>query len=157
MDNRADQWDRRKFLHGLTLAGTAGLVGLRPGLALAEPPPETTKIRLTQSPIICVAPQYLAEELLQAEGFAEVQYVKNVPGGASKALASGEADVSMAFAPPLIIHVDGGAPIVLLAGVHAGCWELFGTNDVRTIRHLKRRRIAVPELGSAHHVLDRKS
>src|SRR5437870_1043705 len=43
MSNPADQWDRRKFLHGLTLAGTAGLVGLHPGPALAEPPPETTK------------------------------------------------------------------------------------------------------------------
>ena len=142
---------RREFLKTAALAGPASVLGTHPRPVSAEPPPETTTIRLTQSPIICVAPQYLAEALLRAEGFAEVRYVKNVPGGASRALASGEADVSMAFAPPLIIHVDGGAPIVLLAGVHAGCWELFGTNDVRTIRDLKKRRIAVPELGSAHH------
>ena len=42
MNNSADQWDRREFLRGAALAGTAGLVGLRPDRALAEPPPETT-------------------------------------------------------------------------------------------------------------------
>src|SRR5881396_1335540 len=66
MDNRADQWDRRKFLHGLTLAGTAGLVGLRPGLALAEPPPETTRVRFGTSGAICVAPELVAKELRAA-------------------------------------------------------------------------------------------
>ena len=30
---------RRKFLGGLTLVGTVGLLGLHPGLAAAEPPP----------------------------------------------------------------------------------------------------------------------
>src|SRR5262249_25008808 len=37
---------RRAFPRGLTLAGTTGLLGVRPGLAVAEPPPETTTLRL---------------------------------------------------------------------------------------------------------------
>jgi NitT/TauT family transport system substrate-binding protein len=64
--------NRREFLRGLTLAGTAGLLGLRPRPVAAEPPPETTRIRLVKVPSICRAPQYMAEELLGGEGFTEV-------------------------------------------------------------------------------------
>ena len=50
---RAAHWSRREFLGGLTLAGAAGLLGLRPDPAAAEPPPETTTLRLPQGPSIC--------------------------------------------------------------------------------------------------------
>jgi NitT/TauT family transport system substrate-binding protein len=43
---QAEGWTRRRFLGGLTVAGTAGLLGLLPQPIAAEPPPETTKIRL---------------------------------------------------------------------------------------------------------------
>jgi NitT/TauT family transport system substrate-binding protein len=150
---RAERWSRREFLGGLTLAGTAGLLGLCPEPVGAEPPPETTKIRLVQITGICIAPQYVAGELLQSEGFTDVQYVKK-EGTAwlYKSLASGETDVNMTFVAPVIVQVDMGDPIVLLAGVHPGCYELFGTDRVRTIRDLKGKRVAVPELGSTHHV-----
>lgn len=73
----ARQFSRRKFLSGVTLVGTAGLLGLTPGPVAAEPPPETSTLRIGQSPAICFVPQYLAaEQLFQAEGFADVQYVK---------------------------------------------------------------------------------
>ena len=40
---------RRRFLGEVTIAGTAGLLGVRPGPVAAEPPPpETTRIRLIQ-------------------------------------------------------------------------------------------------------------
>jgi NitT/TauT family transport system substrate-binding protein len=55
---------RRRFLRGLTLAGTAGLLGVHPRRAAAEPPPETTTLRLLQGLGLCVAPLYVAEELL---------------------------------------------------------------------------------------------
>ena len=45
----AEGLSRREFLGGLALAGTAGLLGLKPGLVAAEPPPETTTLRLNQS------------------------------------------------------------------------------------------------------------
>src|SRR6059036_2036705 len=144
--------NRREFLHATALGGTAAFLGARPDPATAEVPLETTGIRLVQIPGICVAPQYVAEELLKAEGFADVGYVQK-PGaeGIYKALGSGEAQISMAFAPPFIIQVDAGEPIVLLAGVDIGCYELFGSDRVRTIRDLEGKAVAVPALGSPHH------
>ena len=81
-----------------------------------------------------MAPQYVSEELLRNEGFTDVQYVKLKLDELYKAFASGDIDISMAFAPPFIIQVDAGDPIVLLGGVHVGCFELFGTDRVRAIR-----------------------
>ena len=64
MNRDINHWDRREFLRGAALAGAAGLAGLRPTQALAEPPPETTKIRLLRTGSICWTPQYIAEPLL---------------------------------------------------------------------------------------------
>jgi NitT/TauT family transport system substrate-binding protein len=144
---------RREFLGGLTLAGTAGLLGLQPGRAAAEPPPETTTIRLDKRPSICVAPQYVAEELLRGEGFTHPYYVDlGGPVGASKALAAGDIDLIVTFVGPSIMRIDVGEPIVFLAGAHVGCFELFGTDRVQTIRDLKGKTVGIPELGSPQHV-----
>ena len=151
MDNQyVMHWSRRELLGGLTLAGAAGCLGVHPRPVAAEPPPETTQIRLTQVSGICVAPQYVAEELLRGEGFTEVQYVQAI-SNPYKAFAAGEIDIGMAFIAPFIVQVDTGLPIVLLGGVHVGCFELFGTNEVRAIRDLKGKTVAVPELGGAHY------
>lgn len=148
------RWSRRKFLGGLTLAGTAGLLGLRPAPAAAERPPETTKIRVVQISSLCLSPQFLAEEFLHREGFTDVQYVKKEGTvGIEKALAAGEADISMHYAAATIMRVDAGDPVVMLAGVHVGCFELFGTDRVRASRDLKGKTVAVPGLGSTPHVL----
>src|SRR5262245_59686307 len=80
------QLSRRQFLQGvaslgLSAAGLAVLDACRSQTAVsgaAEEALETTTIRLTQVPAgagLCLAPQYLAEELLHAEGFTEVQYI----------------------------------------------------------------------------------
>ena len=50
------------------------------------------------------------------------------------------------------MRVDTGAPIVMLAGGHVGCFELFGTDQVRSIRDLKGKSVAVSELGRTQHV-----
>jgi NitT/TauT family transport system substrate-binding protein len=152
MKRRVEGWSRREFL-GMTLAGTAGFLGLRPEARAAEPPPETTRIRLVQAPSICVAPQYVAEQLLRDEGFTEVHYLKiegTVEG--EKTLAAGEADISMNYAAPIGIRVDAGFPIVVLAGGHVGCLELFGTEQVQALRDLKGKTVGVYELGSLVHV-----
>src|SRR5262245_26375720 len=130
---RARRMSRREFLGGLTLMGTAGVLGLHAGLEAAESPPETTKIRLIQVPGICVAPQYIAEELLKGEGFTDVQYLKVSTAEVYKVIASGEVDISMAFIAPFILQVDKGIPIVLLGVVHVGRFELFGTDKVRAV------------------------
>jgi NitT/TauT family transport system substrate-binding protein len=107
---------RRRLLGGLTLAGTAGLLGLRPRPAGAEPPPETTKLTLVQVTGLCVAPQYVAEALLAGEGFTDVRYMKTEGGDEYSIIASGEAQLSMAFVAPFLMSVDTGHPIVLLGG-----------------------------------------
>jgi NitT/TauT family transport system substrate-binding protein len=152
----ARPFSRRRFLGGLTLAGAAGFLGLGPRPTAADPPPETTRLRLYKIPGICIAPQYVGEELLRLEGFTEVHYVEADPGkltlGAYQQLAAGGIDLTTTFAPPSILQVDAGAPIVLLGGVHVGCFELFGTDRVRAIRDLKGKSIAVPELGGSHQL-----
>jgi NitT/TauT family transport system substrate-binding protein len=114
----------------------------------AEPPPEITKLTLAQVTSLCVAPQYVAEQLLLSEGFTEVQYIRT-EGNVEvvRALSSGEVHFSTAFVAPFIMHVDRGYPIVMLGGVHVGCFELFGTEKVRAIRDLKGKTVAVPDLG----------
>jgi NitT/TauT family transport system substrate-binding protein len=153
MTTGARPLDRREFLHGLTLAGTAAWLGARPEPVTAAPPLETTRIRLVEITGICIAPQYIAKELLHAEGFTDVQYSKAAAGiETAKALAARKADISLNFVAPFIIQMDAGDPIVLLAGVHAGCFVLFGTERVRAVRDLKGKTVGVQALGSSQHV-----
>ena len=58
----------------------------------------------------------------------------------------------MGFIASFVAELDLDAPITLLGGVHAGCFELFGTKRVSAIRDLKGKTVAVPALGSAHHL-----
>jgi len=143
--------NRRRFLATLSSAGAAGLIGV-PQSSAQEAPPETTTLRLIQAPTICQAAQFMADEFLRREGFTNVQYIKK-PGakGIETALASGEADINMHFNARIIIRVEAGDPIVILAGGHLGCFELFSTDRVRSIRDLKGKTVAVLELDSAQH------
>ena len=153
MRNQRD-WSRRQFLGKVALAGTAALLGLPRESAAVEPPPETTTLRLGFRPgLICHAPLYLAEEFLRAEGFTDVGYI-NKPSSIAfrKAVADGEAQFHMGYAATTITLVDAGDPIILLAGIHTGCLELFGTNRVRAIRDLKGKVVSVLELGGTQHV-----
>ncbi len=118
----------------------------------AEPPPETTRLRLSQIAGICVAPQYIADELLHAEGFTDVRYVSFPEANPYPAFAANDLDISMAFVAPFLIQVDAGLPVVLLGGVHVGCFEVVGTDRVRAIRDLKGKTVGIPGMGSAHHV-----
>jgi NitT/TauT family transport system substrate-binding protein len=141
---------RRRFLTTLGSATAIGILGASTSMA-QEAPLETGTIRLFKMPGICIAPQYVAEEMLKSEGFTDIQYFE-YGINTYAALASGKADISMAFVANFIVYLDTGAPIVLLGGVHTGCYELFGTESVQAIRDLKGKTVAVPELGSAHHL-----
>jgi NitT/TauT family transport system substrate-binding protein len=146
---------RREFLAGLTRVGTAGLLGLHPRPVAAEPLPEVTKLRLTASwpGGICIAPKYVAEALLQAEGFTDIHYADGQNFSRQlKLLASGETDLEITFVGPFLTRIDAGDPIVIIAGGHIGCFELFGTERVHAIRDLKGKTVAVPQLGTPQHV-----
>jgi len=139
---------RRRFL-----LGSAGAVVARwPEPAGAQPALETKRIRLLRSASLCWAPQYIADELLRAEGFTEVTYVQFFGGPVSEFLVNGTADISLNFVGPNIVRVDQGDPVVFLAGVHVGCFEVFGTDRLRRIRDLKGKTAGVEALNSADHV-----
>jgi NitT/TauT family transport system substrate-binding protein len=143
---------RRSFLHGTTVVAGAALLGVRPLAASAEAPPETTRIRLVRESSICLAPVYVSEELLKGEGFTDVQYVPLEGNlGTGDMLASGKADLGSDAAPALIVNLEAGQPIVMVGGLHAGCYELFGTTRVRTIRDLKGKKVAVTLLRDDRH------
>jgi NitT/TauT family transport system substrate-binding protein len=58
--------ERRRFVTGLAAAGAAGLIATPHALA-AEPPLESTTVRLGKIPASCDAPIYAAGDLLRAE------------------------------------------------------------------------------------------
>src|SRR5215470_15929347 len=141
---------RRDLLRGVT--GAIGLLGWRAEHVFAEPPLETTTVRLVWAGGDCQAPKWVAEDLFRAEGFVDVQYTHKDAGLSvdrrQKALAAGEADFDLLFVPNLIMGIDAGQPVVTVAGAHIGCFELFGGDQVRTIRDLRGKAIGVREVGS---------
>ena len=139
---------RRRWLAGAGALGVGGFA--TPRLAESEPPPETTRIRLARVPSICRAPQYMTEELLRGEGFTDVQYVAwGETLEATKAVAAGNVDITMQYIGPSITQIDRRQPIVVLAGIQPGCFELFGTERVRSIRDLKGKTVAVEAVGGS--------
>jgi NitT/TauT family transport system substrate-binding protein len=143
---------RREVLAGLSLAGAAGVLGGGRSLA-AEEPPETTTIRLKQSPAICFAPAYVAEALLRAEGFTDILYVDaglGLPSG--EMLARGELDFDITFVGTVVHHLDLGRAVTAVGGLHVGCYELFAHEPIRTVSDLKGRRVGVRALRSSGHL-----
>src|SRR5262249_44482963 len=129
-----------------------GLLGYDMKPAGAEPPPETTKLRLTTAPVLCTVPIRLAEELLRLEGFQEVEYVSSPTEDGLSQIGSNRADFAQWDVAGVIPILDAGHPILILAGLHAGCQELFANERVHTVRDLKGRRIAISAMGNGDHI-----
>ena len=108
---------RRQFLTTLSLAGAAGLARM-PQATAEEGSLETTTVRILKNPGICLAPQYIAGELLSAEGFTDVRYVDQGPTlDLSAKIGHGDADFSLDFAARTIQTIDNGGAVIALAGV----------------------------------------
>jgi NitT/TauT family transport system substrate-binding protein len=139
---------RRDFLASLT---AAGVLGPRTSLA-SEGPPETTTIRLRRDPSICVAPWYIAEDLLRAEGFTDIRYVPLQPNLThTQMVARGEIHFGAFATASLPRRLETGAAITAVAGLHAGCFELFAHEPIRTISDLKGKKVGIDVLDSAKH------
>ena len=88
---------RRRFLTTLSLTGAAGFLRAPPLLA-ADGQLETATVRILKFPAVCVGPQYIAEELLRAEGLTEIRYVEAWESGEfSEQVGRGEADFTLEF------------------------------------------------------------
>jgi NitT/TauT family transport system substrate-binding protein len=135
---------RRNFLGGVAAAGAAGLLPRR-GWA-EEPALETTTVRFGKFPVICFAPQYICEALLRAEGFTDVRYVNTTPATADEDLGSGKLDFQSHLSLDHAMAIDRGLPITILTGLHAGCYELFAHEGIRSIAELKGKRIGAESI-----------
>jgi NitT/TauT family transport system substrate-binding protein len=82
---------RRDFLAALSAAGAVSALGTRAALA-DEGPPETSTLRLPHDPAVCLAPLYIAGDLLRAEGFTDVRYVAPPAYSAEDSVSRGEVD-----------------------------------------------------------------
>ena len=111
---RMPDFDRRAFLARACALGAGSLLGLHNGSASAEPALETKRIRFIHAPSICIAPQYLAEELLRLPKWNTSPWERET------------------------VHTP--SPKVART---SGCYELFGNDRVRAIRDLKGKTVAI--------------
>jgi hypothetical protein len=99
-------------------------------------------------------PLYLAEELLHLEGFTDVTYVDRPAGGTViDTVEAGLADMTMDAAPAIVYAMDTRRSLVTLAGIHAGCYELFGNDRIHAVPDLKGKTVAVYAVGGPDHIL----
>lgn len=156
-DEHAHLLTRRQILRSAAGLGLAAVTGtLLPGCGWGggeddggsgpEPdaPLETTTIRLfSLPPANCIAPQYVAEPFLREEGFSEVQYPRLTPKDSIQRVSAGDVDFGVHYMSLLALHVADGAPIVMLGGIHLGCWQMVATGDIRSMRGFKGKTVSV--------------
>jgi NitT/TauT family transport system substrate-binding protein len=151
---------RRRFLSNLALAGAAGLGGTgavtlggaRSSVA-ADPPPEITTIRFEKDAVTCLAP-LAVDSHLRAEGFTDIRYIDLTEAHLRAAdtanisapdhmILSGEVDFVRDFIPSHIASMEAGLPITILTGLHSGCFEVLGKEDIRSLADLKGRTVGI--------------
>jgi NitT/TauT family transport system substrate-binding protein len=136
---------RRRFLTMTALAGASGIMTSRRGWA-EEPALETTTVSFGKFPVICFAPQYICESLLRAEGFTDVRYIDSTVPTVDEDLGSGKFDFQSHLTLDHAIAIDRGLPITIVSGMHAGCYELFAHEGIRSIADLKGKRIGAESI-----------
>lgn len=143
---------RRDFLQKTSALGAASLLSFS-SASRAEPPPETRRIRLLATPAICVAPEFVAEPFLKAEGFTDIEYVKyDVTVNTQITLNTASVDIMSLPPGNILMGIEAGDPITVLSGEHLGCYELFGTERVRAISDIRGKRIPIDNFGGPQHV-----
>lgn len=144
--------NRRRVLAGLSAMAT-GLIAPAAG---AEPRLDTTSVRLPKwdGGAYCWAGNYMAGELLRADGFTDVRYVQGDPKLDQSAwIANGDTDFSINYVPIHVASIDTGVPVKVLAGLHSGCQELIANDSVQNIPELKGKRVGMHTLDSLSHVM----
>ena len=128
----------RRFLTTLSMAGAAGLLGPPPALA-AEGPLETTSVRFMHTPSLCHASQFVAEELLRAEGFTDIRYIESASSAEiNPAVASGKIDFCTHFAPQWASVIDSGGAVTVLS--RRSCRLLRAVRQRRHPQHCRSQR-----------------
>jgi NitT/TauT family transport system substrate-binding protein len=145
---------RRTFIAGLSAAGAAA--AFPPiAAAAAEGDLETRTVRFVDfGGGGCTAPQFVAEELLRAEGFTDVQYVyMGMNQSTISMIKNDEVDFSLDYASALAKAIDENVAMKALSGIHVGCYVLFGQEGIKSVLDLKGKKVGVgPQLGTDPHV-----
>ena len=136
---------RRRFISGLAAAGAAGLLRAKRAEAV-DGPLETTTVRL-QKPGLCVSSLYVAEEMLRAEGFTDIRYV-DAPLDTTLGPVHGRVDFAPPYANRCVRAIDAGEPLMVLAGLMVGCYELFAREGIDSVADLKGKSIGVGTVSS---------
>ena len=123
---------RRRFLASTAVASTAvasvaGLIRTSPVLA-AESRLETTTVRLVRDPTIYLAPQYIAEELLHADGITDIRYIEAASDAETSAiLAQGGAEGAFGYgreAVRAVVDATSAEDARMILGGTAATWPL---------------------------------
>jgi len=141
---------------GLAAAASALLPACRSGGdsgAGDEPPPETTTIRLNRNPLSCIATEAVAVDFLKQEGFTDVQLLDFPLVEQFAKLAAGAYDLKMYPSQLAAARIDAGDPIVILGGVHVGCWQIFGTDAIKSLNDFKGKTMATGGVASPDQIL----
>src|SRR5262249_53158645 len=100
----------------------------------------------------CQAPEYIATELLRAEGFTDVEFVAKGSGpDDSDWLAAGDIDFDWNFAPAYLRAISKGGHITVLSGLHAGCSALIADPCTGSVADLKGRRVGIDQINGSPH------
>ena len=145
---------RRRFIKGMSAAGVSAFA-LKSGSGHAEPLPETTTVRLPQwiGGAYCWAAEYIAGELLRAEGI-HVQFIQGDPNLDQQSwIANGETDLSINYVATHIASIDAGTPIKVLTGLHSGCMEVIANDSVQSVTDLRGKRVGVSTFQSSQYMM----
>jgi NitT/TauT family transport system substrate-binding protein len=140
---------------GLSIAGMSLLPACGAGPATPAGALETQSLRIAISNAvsICQVPLWVAEPLLKKAGFTNVTYAPSTGTSLTvDAVASGQSDITLQFSGPSLLYLDAGKAITILAGVHVGCFVLFGSPNVRNIGDLRGKTLAISQFGGPDHV-----
>lgn len=155
-DDHIPLLSRRRILQGAAGLGLAAATGtLLPACGsgggaerlASEPepegPPETTSIGLfSVKETQCLAAQYLAEPFLREEGFTDIHYPRITGKQLLEDMRNGKIEFAMGYAAVWIPMIEAGAPLVMLGGVHVGCWQVFATGDITSLRDFKGKTVS---------------
>src|SRR5690349_17464420 len=138
--------DRRRFISEAAVLAAAALLNRHGAASAAEPPPETTRLRIFEGPVSCIAPMLVTQQLLHAEGFTDIHYVKygtDTNKFPPDDLIAGDTDINVTFIATDILHVDAADPVVILGGSHVGCVDVVAAERVKSTRELRGKTVAV--------------
>ena len=128
----------------LTACGSGGGERAETGDLALDGPLETTSIRLwSVANVQCIAAQYMAEPFLREEGFTDVQYPRYAPKDLLEGVKNGAIDFGVGYAAYWMPLIEAGVPLVMLGGVHVGCWQVFGTGDIKSLRDFKGKTVSI--------------